>query len=79
MSAEPLTDDLLCAVELHRRRLTSLLAGLDTARRAAADAGITLVAGDGGQLAPLLDHFSHDLRATGHRLQTLVDDLARRP
>jgi hypothetical protein len=79
MSAEAVPADLLCAVERYRRRLTSLLDGLDDARRAAADAGVTLLAGDGGDLAPLLDCFSYDLRDSGHRLQTLVDELAPRP
>ena len=79
MSAEAVPADLLCAVERHGRRLTSQLDGLDDARRAAADAGITLVSGDGDDLTFLFDCFFYDLRASGHRLQTLVDELARRP
>ena len=68
--------EILRAVERYRRRLAAVLDGLDDARRVAAEAGIALVAGGGGDLAPLLDHFSDDLRASDHRLQSLVAELA---
>jgi hypothetical protein len=67
--------EILWAVERYRRRLAAALDGLDQARRVAAETGIALVAG-GGDLAPLLDHFSDDLRASDHRLQSLVAELA---
>ena len=75
MAAESVPE-MLCAVERHRRRLAAVLDGLDDARRVAAEAGITLVADDGGDLAPLLELFSDDLRASDHRLQCLVAELA---
>ena len=68
--------EILRAVERHRRRLAAVLDGLDDARQVVAEAGLSLVAGDGGDLAPLLDHFSDDLRASDRRLTSLVAELA---
>ena len=75
MAAESVPD-ILWAVERHRHRLAAVLDRLDDARRVAAEAGITLVAGDSGDLAPLLELFSDDLRASDHHLQSLVAELA---
>jgi hypothetical protein len=68
--------EILCAVERHRRRLAGLLDGLDDARRFAAEAGIALLDGDGGDLTALLRHFSDDLRASDHRLSAVLAELA---
>ncbi|HEY4410615.1 MAG TPA: hypothetical protein VGO87_12100 [Acidimicrobiia bacterium] len=71
--------EILCAVEQHRRRLAGLLDGLDLARRAAAEAGTALLAGDGTDVGSLLDLCRDDLQASDHRLQSLVAALAHRP
>jgi hypothetical protein len=68
--------DILCAVERHRHRLAAVLDRLDDARRAASEAGIVLVAGDGGDLGAALDHYCDDLRNSDRYLQSLVAELA---
>jgi hypothetical protein len=78
MSTETTVDvpEILCAVERYRRRLTGLLDGLDDAGRIAAEAGIAVLAGDGGDLTALLRHFSDDLRASDHQLSAVLAELA---
>lgn len=74
----PMSDalpDILSAVERHRRRLAGLLDGLENCRRATSDAGAALVADDGADVGALLDLFSDDLRASDHRLQSLMAEL----
>ncbi|HEV7686006.1 MAG TPA: hypothetical protein VGQ80_05520 [Acidimicrobiia bacterium] len=80
MTTETIVDvaDILCAVERYRRRMAGLLDRLDDTRRIAAEAGVALVAGDGGDLTPLLSHFSDDLRASDHRLSAVLAELVHR-
>ena len=76
MTQEPVRE-IVGAVERYRHRLSAVLDELDHARQVAADAGVALLSGDGGDLAAVLDHFSDDLRASDHNLQSLVAELAR--
>jgi hypothetical protein len=80
-TVEPVTTEelpeILRAVEQHRHRLAGLLDGLDDARRVASQAGIALLARDGGDLTALLVHLSDDLRATDDRLLVLAAELAQ--